>query len=86
MAHKRGMGSTRNNRDSAGRRLGVKRFGGEQVKTGQIIVRQRGTKIHPGLNVGRGRDDTLFALANGIVQFNRKGRQRSLVSVIPSDE
>ncbi len=71
MAHKKGLGSSRNGRDSAGRRLGVKLFGGQFVKTGSIILRQRGTKFRPGINVGRGRDDTLFALQDGIVQFKK---------------
>lgn len=82
MAHKKGMGSTRNGRDSPGQRLGIKKFGGEQVRAGHIIVRQRGTKFHPGLNVGRGKDDTLFATSDGFVQFERKGRDRKLVSVV----
>lgn len=82
MAHKKGMGSTRNGRDSPGQRLGIKKFGGEQVRAGHIIVRQRGTKFHPGLNVGRGKDDTLFATSDGVVQFERKGRDRKLVSVL----
>ncbi len=71
MAHKKGLGSSRNGRDSRGQRLGVKRFAGEAVKTGTIIVRQRGTHFHPGENVGRGKDDTLFALADGTVEFTR---------------
>ncbi len=83
MAHKKGVGSSRNGRDSAGQRLGVKRFGGQRVPAGSILVRQRGTRIHPGLNVGRGRDDTLFALIDGIVSFEKRGRTRKLVSVIP---
>ncbi len=82
MAHKKGMGSTRNGRDSPGQRLGIKKFGGEQVRAGHIIVRQRGTKFHPGLNVGRGKDDTLFATSDGFVQFERKGRDRKLGSVV----
>ena len=81
MAHKKGMGSTRNGRDSAGQRLGVKKFGGERVRTGHILVRQRGTRFHPGVNVGRGKDDTLFALADGIVRFERRAGDRSLISV-----
>jgi large subunit ribosomal protein L27 len=78
MAHKRGGGSSRNGRDSQSKRLGVKKFGGEQVRSGNILVRQRGTKIHPGINVKRGRDDTLFAIADGYVvyDFLRKGRKR----------
>jgi len=83
MAHKKGVGSTRNGRDSISKRLGVKKFGGEFVKAGNILVRQRGTKFHPGLNVGRGGDDTLFAKISGIVRFERKGRDRKLVSVYP---
>ena len=71
MAHKKGLGSSRNGRDSKGRRLGVKCFGGQFVKTGSIILRQRGTKFRPGINVGRGRDDSLFALRDGIVQFKK---------------
>ena len=71
MAHKKGLGSSRNGRDSKGRRLGVKCFGGQLVNTGSIILRQRGTKFRPGINVGKGRDDTLFALRDGIVQFKK---------------
>ena len=71
MAHKKGLGSTRNGRDSHAKRLGVKMFAGQQIKTGQIIVRQRGTKFHPGENVGRGKDDTLFARCDGRVDFTR---------------
>jgi large subunit ribosomal protein L27 len=82
MAHKKGQGSSRNGRDSAGQRLGVKKFGGQRVRAGNIIVRQRGTRFHPGLNVGRGKDDTLFALADGVVQFERRGSERKLVSVL----
>ncbi|MCL1797097.1 MAG: 50S ribosomal protein L27 [Eggerthellaceae bacterium] len=76
MAHKKGLGSTRNGRDSNAQRLGVKRFGGEVVTTGNIIVRQRGTHFHPGENVGRGKDDTLFALCDGIVEFTRGNRRK----------
>jgi large subunit ribosomal protein L27 len=83
MAHKKGGGSTRNGRDSNSKRLGVKRFGGQLVKGGTIIVRQRGTKIHPGQNVGRGRDDTLFAYIDGVVKFERLGKDRTQVSVYP---
>lgn len=83
MAHKKGTGSTRNGRDSNAQRLGVKRYGGQVVKAGNIIVRQRGTKFHPGNNVGRGSDDTLFALVNGIVQFERFGKSRKKISVYP---
>jgi large subunit ribosomal protein L27 len=84
MAHKKGGGSTRNGRDSNSKRLGVKKFGGEQVRSGNILVRQRGTRIHPGENVGRGGDDTLFATADGIVSYQhfRGGKKR--VNVIPS--
>ena len=81
MAHKKGTGSTRNGRDSNAKRLGVKRFGGQVVTAGSILVRQRGTKFHPGSNVGRGRDDTLFALVDGIVTFERKGKSQKKVSV-----
>ncbi|MCK5643142.1 MAG: 50S ribosomal protein L27 [Gammaproteobacteria bacterium] len=78
MAHKKGGGSTRNGRDSNSKRLGVKKYAGEWVRSGNIIIRQRGTKIHPGINVKRGRDDTLFAVAEGVVMFDylRKGRKR----------
>ncbi len=81
MAHKKGVGSTRNGRDSAGKRLGVKRFGGQQVTAGSIIVRQRGTTIHPGSNVGCGKDYTLYALIDGVVTFERKGKDKKKVSV-----
>jgi large subunit ribosomal protein L27 len=81
MAHKKGVGSSRNGRDSASQRLGVKRFGGEKVTAGTILVRQRGTRIHPGTNVGRGRDDTLFSLVDGAVQYETWGRGRKRVSV-----
>jgi large subunit ribosomal protein L27 len=84
MAHKKAGGSSRNGRDSPGQRLGVKRFAGQQVRAGNIIVRQKGTKIHPGENVGMGRDYTLFAKVDGIVQFERKDRNRKKVSVIES--
>ena len=84
MAHKKGGGSTRNGRDSNAQRLGVKRFGGESVRAGNIIVRQRGTSIHPGANVGRGSDDTLFALVDGLVEFQRKDRNRKQVAIIPA--
>ena len=84
MAHKKGQGSTQNNRDSAGRRLGVKKYGGQTVRAGNIIVRQRGTKIHPGLNMGMGKDHTLYALVDGIVEFGRKDKTRKLVSIIPA--
>ena len=82
MAHKKAGGSSRNGRDTAGRRLGVKKFGGEVVVPGNIIVRQRGTKVHPGNNVGMGRDHTLFAMADGQVKFH-KTRNRTSVSVVP---
>ncbi len=81
MAHKKGVGSTRNGRDSAGKRLGVKRFGGEQVSAGSILVRQRGTTFHPGENVGVGKDYTLFALIDGVVKFERKDKDRKKISV-----
>ena len=81
-AHKKGVGSTKNGRDSESKRLGVKKFGGETVKAGAIIVRQRGTKIHPGTNVGIGSDDTLFALKSGVVKFERYGDNKKRVSVI----
>ena len=83
MAHKKGQGSTQNNRDSAGRRLGVKKFGSEFVRAGNIIVRQRGTKIHAGSNVGLGKDHTIFALVDGVVSFSRKDKNRKKVSIIP---
>ena len=83
MAHKKGQGSTQNNRDSAGRRLGVKKYGGETVVAGNIIIRQRGTKIHPGTNVGKGSDDTLFAKVAGVVRFERLGKDRKKASVYP---
>lgn len=83
MAHKKGQGSTQNNRDSAGRRLGVKKFGSEFVRAGNIIVRQRGTKIHAGSNVGMGKDHTIFALIDGVVSFSRKDKNRKKVSVLP---
>ena len=83
MAHKKGVGSTRNGRDSNPQYLGVKRYGGENVTAGSILVRQRGTVFHPGRNVGKGRDDTLFALIEGTVKFEKKGRDRKLISVYP---
>lgn len=86
MAHKKAGGSSRNGRDSAGRRLGVKKFGGETVIPGNIIVRQRGTKFHPGANVGMGKDHTLFALIDGKVSFTKKAGGRSFANVIPSGE
>ena len=84
MAHKKGASSTRNGRDSNAQRLGVKRFGGQAVSAGEIIVRQRGTHFHPGVNVGRGGDDTLFALAAGAVQFGHKGGRKTVSIVEPS--
>jgi large subunit ribosomal protein L27 len=84
MAHKKGQGSTQNNRDSAGRRLGVKKYGGEVVRAGNIIIRQRGTKVHPGKNIGMGKDHTLYALVDGVVAFERKDKKRKQVSVIPA--
>ena len=82
MAHKKGVGSSKNGRDSNPQFLGVKRYDGELVTAGSIIVRQRGTKFHPGLNVGIGKDDTLFALAEGTVKFQRKGRDRKVVNIM----
>ena len=81
MAHKKGVGSTKNGRDSESKRLGVKRADGQYVLAGNILVRQRGTKIYPGVNVGKGSDDTLFALQDGVVKFERKGRDKKQVSV-----
>lgn len=83
MAHKKGQGSTSNGRDSNAKRLGVKHFGGEVVRAGNIIIRQRGTRIHPGFNVGRGGDDTLFAKITGVVKFESRGGDRKRVSVYP---
>ncbi len=83
MAHKKGGGSSSNGRDSHPKMLGVKRYGGQVVRTGTIIVRQRGTRIHPGANVGIGSDDTLFALVDGVVQFGRKDKKRKKISVLP---
>ena len=85
MAHKKGLGSTRNGRDSHAKRLGVKMFAGQQIKTGQIIVRQRGTKIHPGTNVGIGTDDTLFAKVDGTLRFERLGKDRKQASVYAAE-
>ncbi|GAB4237215.1 MAG: 50S ribosomal protein L27 [Deltaproteobacteria bacterium] len=82
MAHKKGVGSSRNGRDSQSKRLGVKRFGGESVSAGCIIIRQRGTAVHPGDNVGIGKDHTLFALVDGVVRFDRMGKDRKRVSVL----
>jgi large subunit ribosomal protein L27 len=84
MAHKKAGGSSRNGRDSPGQRLGVKKFGGEQVIPGNIIVRQRGTKFHPGTNVGMGKDHTLFAKSDGTVQFRRKSGDRTYIDVVPA--
>ena len=86
MAHKKGGGSTRNGRDSASQRLGVKCFGGENVTSGSIIIRQRGTKIHPGTNVGIGKDDTLFAKIDGTVTYERLGKEKKKVSVYPASK
>jgi large subunit ribosomal protein L27 len=83
MAHKKGVGSSRNGRDSQAQRLGIKRFGGQLVKAGNILVRQRGTKFHPGNNVKKGSDDTLFAIIDGVVNFERKDRNRMKISVYP---
>ncbi|WP_267383874.1 50S ribosomal protein L27 [Cyanobacterium sp. uoEpiScrs1] len=83
MAHKKGTGSTRNGRDSRAQRLGVKRYGGQIVRAGNILIRQRGTKVHPGNNVGRGSDDTLFALIDGIVTFEHKTRNQKKISIYP---
>ena len=80
MAHKKGQGSVRNGRESQSQRLGIKVYGGESILTGGIIVRQRGTRYHPGRNVGRGKDDTLFALADGVVTFDRQGRRVNVVA------
>ncbi|MDH4222651.1 MAG: 50S ribosomal protein L27 [candidate division Zixibacteria bacterium] len=81
MAHKKGVGSSRNGRDSHGQRLGVKRFAGETVQAGTILVRQKGTRIHPGYNVGMGKDNTLFARITGLVKFEKQGRDKKIVSV-----
>ncbi len=86
MAHKKGVGSSRNGRDSQAQRLGITRFGGQLVRAGHILVRQRGTRFHPGNNVGKGKDDTLFALVDGIVKFERKDRDRLKISVYPAAE
>jgi large subunit ribosomal protein L27 len=85
MAHKKGQGSSRNGRDSNPQYLGVKRFGGERVSGGSILVRQRGTKFFPGTNVGRGKDDTLFAKVPGVVRFQDRGRQGKLIHVVPAE-
>jgi large subunit ribosomal protein L27 len=86
MAHKKGGGSSVNGRNSAGQRLGVKRFGGQLVHAGTILIRQRGTRHKPGRNVGRGKDDTLFALINGIVQFENRGQDGRYISVLPAEQ
>jgi large subunit ribosomal protein L27 len=83
MAHKKGVGSTRNGRDSEAKRLGVKRYGGQFVKAGEILIRQRGTKFHPGLNVGRGGDDTLYALVTGHVRFERYRKTSKKITIVP---
>jgi large subunit ribosomal protein L27 len=85
MAHKKGLGSSKNGRDSNAQRLGVKRFGGETVTGGSILVRQRGTPLKPGLNVGRGKDDTLFAKVSGVVKFQDRGQVGRFVSIIPTE-
>lgn len=85
MAHKKGVGSSRNGRNSPGQRLGVKRFGGEYVSAGTIIVRQRGTTFHPGRNVKKGRDDTLFALVDGHVVFDRVGKRKTAIRIEPAE-
>lgn len=85
-ASKKGVGSSKNGRDSVSKRLGVKRFDGQDVSAGSILVRQRGTKVHPGNNVGRGGDDTLFALIDGVVKFERKDKKRKQVSIYPIAE
>tara|TARA_B110000014_G_C20104114_1_gene580246 strand:+ start:88 stop:339 length:252 start_codon:yes stop_codon:yes gene_type:complete len=82
MAHKKGVGSSKNGRDSNAKRLGIKVADGQNILSGGIILKQRGTKIHPGINVGRGGDDTLFATSNGIVKFSRKGKNKKIVSVV----
>jgi large subunit ribosomal protein L27 len=86
MAHKKAGGSSRNGRDSPGQRMGVKRFAGQKVSAGSILVRQKGTAIHPGINVGMGRDYTLFAKIDGIVKFERKDRNRTRVTIVPVSE
>lgn len=84
MAHKKGVGSSRNGRDSQSQRLGIKKFGGQFVLAGNILVRQRGTRFHPGINVGKGKDDTLYSLVDGKVVFERYGKTRKRISVYPS--
>ena len=85
MAHKKGQGSTRNGRDSNPQHLGVKRYGGQKVTGGSILVRQRGTKFKPGKNVGRGKDDTLFALMDGVVQFQNRGLKGKFINIVPAE-
>ncbi len=85
MAHKKGQGTSRNGRDSQSKRLGVKRFAGQIVSSGSILVRQRGTRFHPGKNVGRGKDDTLFATIDGIVKFRDRGRKGRMIEVHPAE-
>ena len=85
MAHKKGVGSSRNGRDSNAQRLGVKRYGGEKVSAGTILVRQRGTRIHPGINVSKGGDDTLFATADGEGRYERAGRNRKRVTIVTAE-
>jgi len=85
MAHKKGQGSTRNGRDSNAQNLGIKRFGGQLVTGGSILVRQRGTKFFPGRNVGRGKDDTLFALTDGVVEFQNRGRRGKFIHIVPAE-
>ena len=86
MAHKKGVGSTKNGRDSESKRLGAKRADGQFVKAGNSLYRQRGTHIHPGANVGRGKDDTLCATADGVVRYTRKGRDRKICAIVPVEE
>jgi len=83
MAHKKGVGSSRNGRDSHGQRMGIKAFSGEAVPAGSILVRQRGTRVHPGFNVGIGRDNTLFSRITGVVKYERRGKDKKIVSVYP---
>ena len=85
MAHKKGVGSSKNGRDSNPKYLGVKRFDGQFVTAGSILVRQRGTRIHPGANVKRGKDDTLFAVADGLVKFQTKGKSKKVVNILPKE-
>ena len=86
MSHKKAGGSSRNGRDSHAQRLGVKKFGGQTVRAGNILVRQRGTKFHPGNNVGKGRDDTLFALSDGVVKFRFLRKNRKCIDIVPAEE